>query len=168
MNETAKVRTLLSEMEGSRAVLARIIAFYDRYLGQTQGAETRTTEQAIVLSDLLVSYYTCLETMFLRISQFFENDLNAEKWHQDLLHKMRLSIEGIRDPVISSETAALLSELLRFRHFKRYYFEFDYDWDRIDFLCKKFDQLRTGVEADLTRFVEFLRRLADQPDTPLS
>lgn len=161
MNETAKVRTLLSEIDKCRAVLGRIVAFYDEYLDQTQGARAKTTEQAIVLSDIWVSYYTCLETVFLRISQFFENDLNPEKWHQDLLHKMSLRIEDIRNPVISDDTAALLSELLRFRHFKRYYFEFQYDWDRIDFLRKSFARLRQGVEADLSHFSEFLRDLAD-------
>ena len=160
MNEGAKVRILSSELEKSRAVLARIVDFYDRYLDKTQDVRERTTEQAIVLADVLVSYYTCLETMFLRISQFFENDLDSEKWHQDLLGKMSLSIEGIRDPVISDDTAALLSELLRFRHFKRYYFEFEYDWDRIDFLRKKFGRLRPAVESDLVRFTQFLRSLA--------
>ncbi len=30
--------------------------------------------------------------MFLRISQFFENNLDTEKWHRDLLHKMRIEI----------------------------------------------------------------------------
>ena len=162
MNENPRVLTLSSELQKSRGVLARIVDFYDRYLDQTHGARARTTEQAIVLADILVSYYTCLETMFLRISQFFENDLLSEKWHQDLLDKMTLRIQGIRENVISDDTAALLSELLRFRHFKRYYFEFEYDWDRIDFLRKKFEQLRPAVESDLDRFAEFLRRLADQ------
>jgi hypothetical protein len=82
MTETAKIRTLLSEIDKSRTVLGRIEAFYLDYLAKTQNACAATTEQAIVLSDILVSYYTCLETMFLRISQFFENDLNPDKWHQ--------------------------------------------------------------------------------------
>jgi hypothetical protein len=163
MNDSARVWTLLSELEKSRSVLTRIVDFYDRYMDQTQDAREQTTEQAIVLADILVNYYTCLETIFLRISQLFENELSPEKWHQDLLGKMSLRIEGIRDPVISDHTAALLSELLRFRHFKRYYFEFEYDWDRIDFLRKKFGQLRPAVESDLDRFTQFLRRLADQP-----
>ena len=161
MNESAQIQTLLSELQKSRSVLARIVDFYGRYLEQTQDASSRSVEQAIVLAEILVSYYTCLETIFLRISQFFENELAAEKWHQDLLRKMALRIEGIRDPVISDDTEALLSELLRFRHFKRYYFEFEYDWDKIDFLRKKFEQLRAMVESDLDRFTQFLRNLAE-------
>ncbi len=162
MNERAKIQTLLSEFEKSRTVLSKIVAYYRRYLEETQNVQAKTTEQAIVLADVFVSYYTCLETLFLRASQFFENDLNPEKWHQDLLHKMSLRIEGIRDHVISDETAALLAELLKFRHFKRYYFEFDYDWDRIDFVRKIFDRLRPVIDADLNPFAEFLRRLSDK------
>jgi hypothetical protein len=163
MNENARILTLLSELDKSRSVLARIVIFYDRYREETHDAQARTTEQAIVLVEILVNYYTCLETMFLRISQFFENELAAEKWHQDLLRKMTLRIEGIRDPVISEETESLLSELLRFRHFKRYYFEFEYDWDRIDFLRKKFEKARVSVKNDLDSFARFLQALADQP-----
>ncbi len=161
MSESARIRTLLSELEKSRTVLTRIADFYCRYLNQTHDAHERTTEQAIVLSDILVNYYTCLETIFLRISQFFENDLTPEKWHQDLLDKMSLRIEGIRDPVISDDTAALLSELLRFRHFKRYYFEFDYDWDKIDFLRRKFDRVLPALESDLALFTQFLHSLTE-------
>ena len=155
----ARVLTLLGELEKSRAVLARIVDFHDRYVERTHLRE-RTTEQAIVIADILSNYYTCLETMFLRISQFFENELASEKWHQDLLGKMTLRIEGIREPVISGTTEALLAELLRFRHFKRYYFEFEYDWDRIDFLRKKFEQVRPAINTDLDGFAEFLRTLA--------
>ena len=165
MNGIAKIKTLSSELEKSRTVLARIVTFYEHFLAETDNARARTTEQAIVLADVLVSYYTCLETMFLRISQFFENDIDPDKWHQDLLHKMSLHIEGVRNQVISDGSASLLSELLRFRHFKRYYFEFDYDWDRIDYLCGKFDQLRPAIDRDLSGFSEFLQLLADRSGT---
>ena len=31
------------------------------------------------------NYCTCLETIFLRISQHFENRLDPARWHNDLL-----------------------------------------------------------------------------------
>ncbi len=45
---------------------------------------------------------------------------------------MILEIEGVRKAVISDETYSNLLEFLKFRHFKRYYFEFDYDWDKLE------------------------------------
>jgi hypothetical protein len=160
MTETAPILVLISELEKSRTVLARIDAFYQDYLRQTSGTEARRTEQAIVIADLLSSFYTCLETLFLRISRFFENSLAADRWHQDLLEKMTLSIPQVREPLISDETAALLGELLKFRHFKRYYFEFSYDWDRLEFVQKKYAQLQPLLCRDLDRFRQFLSKLA--------
>ncbi len=162
MSREAELRTLISELQKGQAVLQKVVAFYEAYLARTRQLSERTAEQAIVLADVFASYYTCLETMFVRVSQFFENSLTRDKWHQDLLHKMTLRIDGIREPLLSDATAECLAELLKFRHFKRYYFEFDYDWDRLDFVRKKFDQARPVLGADLDRFMLFLRQvLAD-------
>lgn len=157
MSGEPQIRILISEIEKGCAVLRRITAFYEGYLAKTNNARDRTPEQAIVLADIFASYYTCLETLFLRISQFFENSLVHAKWHQELLHKMTLRIEGVREPVVEDATASNLQELLRFRHFKRYYFEFEYDWDRLEFVRKKFDQVRPDVLNELSQFIVFLR-----------
>lgn len=42
---------------------------------------------------------------------------------------------------------------------ERYYFDLDYDWDRLDFLRKKLDQAHPAAVADLGVFMEFLRAL---------
>lgn len=158
MNEEAEIRTLLGELEKSRQVLGRVLGFLADYRRRIAN-QPRSTEQAIVLSDLATTYYTCLETLFLRISQVFENSLSPQKWHSDLLRRMTIRVEGVRDAAVADETAALLSELLKFRHFKRYYFDLEYDWDRIEFILKKLDQAQTLVDRDLDRFTTFLRSL---------
>ena len=55
-------------------MLDRINHFYDRF--QQRSAARQSTENAIIVSDVFVSFYTCIETAFLRISQFFENALD--------------------------------------------------------------------------------------------
>ena len=32
-----------------------------------------------LIAEILANYYTCLETMFLRSSRYFENELSAER-----------------------------------------------------------------------------------------
>ena len=96
MSSEAQVRTLLSEIEQSRAVLGRVAAFYQEYLARTDEVRDRTAEQAIVLAEVFVSY-----------------------------------------------------------------FEFEYDWDRLAFIRKKFDQVHPLALADLDRFGAFLRGLLD-------
>ena len=139
--------TLERQVESLQAALDRDLAL----LGRTQNA-------ALIVAGLLENYYTCLETAFLRISQFFENTLDPERWHTDLLEKMTLHIEGVRLPAVSQTNYPNLLELLKFRHF-RYYFELEYDWDRLDFLVKKMKQAHPGVKQDLERFLSFLDQL---------
>ena len=122
----------------------------------------KTPMSALIVAGLLENYYTCLETIYLRISQSFENNLDPARWHNDLLQKMTLEIEGVRTAAVSEETFPPLFELLKFRHFKRYYFELEYDWDRLDFLVRKLRRVHPLAIRDLERFVRFASAL-DQP-----
>ena len=119
----------------------------------------RTSWAALIVAGLLENYYTCAESIFLRISQYFENRLEPARWHADLLQKMTLDIEGVRPRAVDLQDLPALRELLRFRHFKRNYFDLDYDWDRIEFLVKKVRQVHPGLGQSLDRFEGFLRDL---------
>lgn len=74
---------------------------------------------------------------------------------------MTLSLPEVRIALLRDETAGILQEFLKFRHFRRYYFEFDYDWDKLNFLNKKFRDVRPLLKKDLSNFADFLRRLRD-------
>lgn len=160
MNEKNDTALLADEIAKTRQALDRIDANYRKFLETDFVSLGKTTTSAIVVTEMLVNYYTCLETLFLRISQHFENRLQTDKWHSDLLHKMTLAVQGERVAVLSDETYSNLAELLRFRHFKRYYFDFEYDWDKIEYLQKKYAQAKSLVAQDLDRFVKFLQELA--------
>lgn len=79
---------------------------------------------------------------------------------------MVLEIEGIRPRVISDDTRDALRELMRFRHFKRYYLEFDYDWDKLVFLEKKFASVRAAVHEEIERLVGVLTTRPPGCDSP--
>jgi methionyl-tRNA synthetase len=153
------VLPVIASIEKNRAVLKRIEAQYTQLFGKEEGFDRKDLSTAIVASDLVVRWYTCLETVFLRVSKFFENDLPKERWHQELLEKMTLSLKDVREAVISSETHARLVELLKFRHFQRYYFEIDFDWEKLEFIKKKFLQAVELVDRDLRAFLAFLEKL---------
>jgi hypothetical protein len=119
----------------------------------------RTSNAGVMIAGLFENYYTCIETAFQKISQHFENHLEPGRWHAELLSKMTLRIEGLRIPAVSETNYPALLELQRFRHFKRYYFDLDYDWDRLDFLRKKLEPAHPMAVVDLRNFIEFLRAL---------
>lgn len=157
VNET--VAELSARIEKTKHLLNRIGSEYDAFLRDDFKHMGRKNTSAIVIAELMVDYYTCLETCFLRISQFFENHLTEDRWHADLLEKMTMRIEGTRDAVVSDASAAALGELMKFRHFRRYYFEMEYDWDKLEYLQKVFARVRDGVPGELSTFQAFLRRL---------
>ncbi|MDZ7318874.1 MAG: hypothetical protein ONB11_06945 [candidate division KSB1 bacterium] len=72
------------------------------------------------------------------------------------LDKMALRIQGVREPAISENTYKNLLEIMRFRHFKRDYFELDYDWDKLDFISQKFEKAYLSLKKDLQAFTSFL------------
>lgn len=122
----------------------------------------RTDDSALIVAGYLETYYTVLETFFVRVSGFFENDLSPARWHTALLEKMNLEIDGLRAKVVGDRNLVRLRELLRFRHFRRYYVEMEYDWARIDFLLSTLDAAHPVVLTDLQAFDTFLRTVRDQ------
>lgn len=75
------------------------------------------------------------------------------------MEKMTLNIPEVRTSAVSEESFPELLELLKFRHFKQYYSELDYDWDRMDFLLLKLQKTHPLVKGDLGRFVDFLNAI---------
>jgi len=112
----------------------------------------------IVLAEIITDYYTCLETAFLRISKAFENNLEKHRWHANLLERMVIEIPGVRKALLTDRSYNLLKEIMRFRYFKRYYFELDYDRDRINFLEKKYNEVVPLVLQDLELYSQTSER----------
>ncbi|MDG2989753.1 hypothetical protein L3556_02205 [Candidatus Synechococcus calcipolaris G9] len=147
---------LVGEINKSLEVLNDINALYDNYAAIFSQKDQRDIRDAVLLADILCNTYTCIETLLLRISRLFENHLDSEQWHKELLRKMHIEIPGIRKAVLSQETYELLDELRRFQHFKRYYYDFKYDWSRLDFLRNVYERVFPLVKNDMEEYVTFL------------
>ena len=144
----------------------RVLDDMERFLaertvsGETVPAPDRA--ERIVIAQILENAYTAIETALLRISQGFDNSLNPERWHADLLDKMLLEKKGIRPRVLSDESHRLLTELMRFRHFKRYYLELDFDWEKLRFLLSVLHRCLPLIRAELSAFrAEVMRGLEE-------
>lgn len=156
MSVEAEIRALQGEIGQGMRVLERLEGRLVAFEATRIAGGKSSPEDAMVVAQYLTHYYTCLETVFLRISRHFENCLPPHRWHRELLDKMVVTIEGVRPQVIAEETRAGLTELLKFRHFTRYYFELDHDWDKLRFLLAKFHQVRGRVREELVAFERFL------------
>jgi hypothetical protein len=121
---------------------------------------TERNYDLVILADILTDYYTCVETAFVRIAKTFENEIEERHWHKSLLERMTVEIPNVRVRAISDRTYRHLHELMRFRHFRRYYFNRRYDRERMSLLEKSFLESIPMVRTDLTNFSAFLEDLA--------
>ena len=153
---------LIAELAQARDRLRAIYAKLGRARETTLPRIGRTDDGALVVAGYLETYYTVLETFFVRVSGYFENNLPPARWHSALLENMTLQIEGLRARVVGERNLVRLRELLRFRHFRRYYVEMEYDWARIDFLLATLDGAHPTVLSDLDRFATFLCQVRDR------
>jgi len=156
---SASTAVLVAEIRRVSSVLSDVHDRLETFRGKELSLLGRTPVTAVFVAQVLDNYYTALETLFLRISQLFENNLGSDRWHADLLDKMMLHISGVREAVLSEECGRLLYELLRFRHFKRYYYELDFDWLKLDYLLSVYERARPLIQRDLLVFSDFLGRL---------
>jgi len=150
---------LIGIIEKQLKLLDRINESIGQAIGHDVPLLGKTGNAAVLVAGLIENYYTCLETAFQKISQHFENHLEPAKWHAELLMKMTLRLEDVRIPAVSEGNYGALLELQKFRHFRRYYFEMEYDWDRLDFILKKLKSAHPLAVADLLHFVAFLKSL---------
>ena len=155
MNEN-EMKTLTGEVEKTLVVLHRLFDYLSEFLSDRLPGMGRTTDSAFVVAGALENYYTAAETLFVRISQAFENSLPPDRWHTELLHKMTIQVPETRPKVISDSTANLMGELMRFRHFRRYYFALDYDWRRLNVLISISRDAHTSLTTDLEVFLAVL------------
>jgi hypothetical protein len=154
-----EARELISLIEKQMHLADVLLAAIERAEAHDVPQLGKTGNAAVMVAGLIENYYTCLETAYLKISQHFENHLNPSRRHAELLEKMTLHIEGVRIPAVSDASYTSILELQRFRHFKRYHFDLEYDWDRMEFLLKKVKGVHPLVCQDLTKFIHFLKRL---------
>lgn len=156
-----QIAVLIAQANNTIKILEDNRGFYTEFIRGDYKKLGQTTASAIVFSQIFIDYYTCVETFLFRCSQTFENNLEQEKWHKSLLQKMSLDIPNIRPAILSKESFEMLDEFLRFRHFRRYYFNFSYDWDKIDLLSKKYDDLHPYIKEDIQIFKTFLNQLLE-------
>ncbi len=142
-------------------ILDEILLRLDRFESSILPQLGKTSDSVLIPVQLLENGYTAVETLFLRISQAFENSLEPDRWHTHLLEKMTLQIAGVRPPTITHKTKEQLDELMRFRHFKRYYFQFDYDWRKIDLLIQIFRETVPELRSELAEFTAKLSEAAE-------
>lgn len=117
----------------------------------------------IVLGYLMHNFYNGCENMFRSIARFFENEMDADSWHKDLLRRMTFEIEGFRPRVISDQLYLLLDDFRGFRHKFRYAYSFELDWEREKVVARKFKKTWALLQNEIGVFMGKLEKIPEEP-----
>jgi hypothetical protein len=109
---------------------------------------------------LLHNFYNGCENIFRAIAAYFENDVDRDGWHADLLRRMRLTIPGVRPAVIDDALYRLLDDFRGFRHVFRNAYGFELDWERERLVASR---LRPAAARLHSQVEAFLGTICDPP-----
>ena len=100
------------------------------------------------------SFYNGIENILILIFKSYDEELpNGNKWHIELLDKAFISNKD-RPQIFKSELQELLEEYLKFRHFIRHAYGFQFEWSMMEDLIKRIDNVWMSVREDINRFIE--------------
>ncbi len=143
-----------------RRDLEAIATIYDELERHPLKADT-DDDTLIVIAYHLHNLYNAFENIFQNIAAVFENSTDdVERWHAQLLERMRLDVMPLRPAVIDDETYDGLDELRRFRHLFRHAYSMKLDPLRLQLVMGKALALKETYADQLERFVGFLQGLA--------
>jgi hypothetical protein len=150
---------IIAEVNSTLQAIERIYSDFIELKDTKLPELPRDKWSARLVAGVLNEYYSCCESVFLKISQHFENHLAHERWHTDLLHKMGLEIPGLRPRVLSNAALVSLRELLGFRHFARHSAPVEYDWRKLEYLMTLLGEGHSALLADITKFKADLEKI---------
>ncbi len=136
----ADIESLQSVHETNRRAHARIQAGSDDELDYAALAYT------------IHNIYGVIEGYCLRVAKFYENGLDSDSWHSDLLRRMTLSIPELRPALLGKELWYQLDDLRAFRHKFRHLYARPIDPTRVMAVQ---DQVEPAVSGFLTAHSAF-------------
>jgi hypothetical protein len=158
MNEETDRSLLIAELKGDLEALPELIESNNRAMERIDAGATEELDYA-ALGYTLHNLYNLIENSFFRIAKHFENDIGGEGWHKDLLHRMTLSIDGIRPRVTDRQTAEKIDDLRAFRHVFRNMYRKNLDPEKLLLLQKRLPDIVSSWKAAIRDFIDLLRTL---------
>jgi len=117
MTDNASIRLLIQELGNDLGYVREASALCERAEARAENSGWSDEMDLLALGSALHNLYNAFEGYLLRVAKFFENNVDKQSWHRDLLDRMALEIPGVRPALITKrEMIERIDELRRFRH----------------------------------------------------
>jgi hypothetical protein len=161
MHKADSYTVLVDELE---LALAHVRGQYETFLGMRRRTENAPEDDEMAIAALgyaVHNLYNAMENYFLRIAKFFENNLENDTWHRDLINRMALSIEGVRPALLSVDVLAPFHELRAFRHVFRVIYDSTLNPKKLAIAVEQVDPAVKALLEAHERYVQALREIRD-------
>jgi len=98
------IRTLLGDLEQDIRALSPLVAENEQAAERIALGAKGSLDYA-ALGYTIHNIYCLMENYFLRIAKTFENNVEGDAWHRDLVRRMLIQVEGIRPAFLDDEAA---------------------------------------------------------------
>ena len=162
MSDPDSVEQLRSELKKDLDFIRRNYRKNREMTERIEAASEQDEYEYAALGYTLHNLYNALESYFLRIAKYFENNLSSSGWHRSLIERMTLDIDGVRPALFDDDFSIRVDELMRFRHLFRNLYKTPLDPQKVRFANGKARSMLEEFERYHERFDEFLKRLKSE------
>jgi hypothetical protein len=114
-DEMNGIRILIGDLGKDMRTMEGLVAENRRAQDRIEAGARESLDYA-ALAYTIHNVYCLMENYFLRVAKTFENHVDGDAWHKDLVRRMSIEVPGIRPAMLDDETAAGIDELRAFRH----------------------------------------------------
>jgi hypothetical protein len=108
---------------------------------------------------ILHSFYNGCENIFQSIARFFENDVEPQTWHRNLLKRMKYEVEGYRPRAIDDTLFQLLDDFRSFRHKFRHSYSYELDWEKERLVAAKLPFTFKMLHQQINEFLQAIDQI---------
>jgi hypothetical protein len=145
---SAALLVLTKEIRVDREALDRHAADLLSALAAAPWAADSPTLSVVAVA--IHHYYGAAESIFERVARAFEGPPErSDRWHQHLLDRMALSLDGVRPGILRRDTARALAPVLGFRQFFRHAYAVSFDPRRLELAARDVIGAQTFLRDDL-------------------
>ncbi len=143
------ITTLRAEVEDDVRVAAEAAVAARERISQTgpSGAESCAFQ--------LVRFFNIVEQMGLRIAKAFENHIDDERgWHAEIIHRLSISVPGVRPVVYPPAILPALRDLRGFRHIVTHAYDLELDSERLAIVLRHAENTASLLPGTIAAFFD--------------
>lgn len=143
------ITTLRAEVEDDVRVAADAAAAARERISQAgpSGAESCAFQ--------LMRFFNIIEQMGMRIAKAFENHIDDERgWHAELIHRLSITVPGVRPAFYRQDILPALRDLRGFRHVITHAYDLELETERLAIVLRHAEKAASLMPATVITFFD--------------